>query len=100
MSLFFSFFFFQAEDGIRDLYVTGVQTCALPILASWLGVAGMAGTCVPLARVFQSHVNQAADARQLAFALAAFAPGLVGYGLTANLSRVLYADGRNRASAV
>src|SRR6202042_2937406 len=26
------YFFFQAEDGIRDLYVTGVQTCALPIL--------------------------------------------------------------------
>src|SRR5438874_5011801 len=25
------FFFFQAEDGIRALYVTGVQTCALPI---------------------------------------------------------------------
>src|SRR5438874_8794111 len=25
------FFFFQAEDGIRDLYVIGVQTCALPI---------------------------------------------------------------------
>src|SRR5690349_24143725 len=25
------YFFFQAEDGIRDLYVTGVQTCALPI---------------------------------------------------------------------
>src|SRR2546427_6701829 len=29
---FFFFFFFQAEDGIRDLTVTGVQTCALPIL--------------------------------------------------------------------
>src|SRR5256886_11066149 len=27
------FFFFQAEDGIRDLTVTGVQTCALPILS-------------------------------------------------------------------
>src|SRR5699024_11415504 len=27
-----SFFFFQAEDGIRDRNVTGVQTCALPIL--------------------------------------------------------------------
>src|SRR2546430_13042540 len=27
-----TFFFFQAEDGIRDLTVTGVQTCALPIL--------------------------------------------------------------------
>src|SRR3712207_4828059 len=29
-----SFFFFQAEDGIRDIGVTGVQTCALPILTS------------------------------------------------------------------
>src|SRR5690349_22044046 len=29
--MFWFFFFFQAEDGIRDLYVTGVQTCALPI---------------------------------------------------------------------
>src|SRR2546425_2257037 len=27
----YSFFFFQAEDGIRDKLVTGVQTCALPI---------------------------------------------------------------------
>src|SRR2546430_12096929 len=31
----FGCFFFQAEDGIRDLTVTGVQTCALPI---WLGL--------------------------------------------------------------
>src|SRR5437763_16619920 len=30
----FLFFFFQAEDGIRDTSVTGVQTCALPILSS------------------------------------------------------------------
>src|SRR2546429_5171313 len=29
------FFFFQAEDGIRDVAVTGVQTCALPI-SIWL----------------------------------------------------------------
>src|SRR3989454_4768140 len=37
--LLFFFFFFQAEDGIRDYKVTGVQTCALPILAEsivWL----------------------------------------------------------------
>src|SRR2546425_12522790 len=34
-----SFFFFQAEDGIRDKLVTGVQTCALPILKGliWTG---------------------------------------------------------------
>src|SRR3989475_652841 len=33
------FFFFQAEDGIRDLTVTGVQTCALPICLAGLPVA-------------------------------------------------------------
>src|SRR5437660_6807224 len=32
LAVFFFFFFFQAEDGIRDGHVTGVQTCALPIL--------------------------------------------------------------------
>src|SRR2546422_659300 len=38
------FFFFQAEDGIRDVAVTGVQTCALPIsillLIAWTTWAG------------------------------------------------------------
>src|SRR5688500_19363421 len=37
-SQYLMFFFFQAEDGIRDYKVTGVQTCALPILratCSW-----------------------------------------------------------------
>src|SRR5690606_40702567 len=31
-TVYIAFFFFQAEDGIRDFHVTGVQTCALPIL--------------------------------------------------------------------
>src|SRR5256714_8722345 len=35
LSLLF-FFFFQAEDGIRDKLVTGVQTCALPICLQFL----------------------------------------------------------------
>src|SRR5438105_12529230 len=35
--LFRVFFFFQAEDGIRDPLVTGVQTCALPI--SWVNTS-------------------------------------------------------------
>src|SRR5699024_12211490 len=35
----FFFFFFQAEDGIRDRNVTGVQTCALPIFST--------ATCAP-----------------------------------------------------
>src|SRR5256885_7016656 len=40
MSLCF-FFFFQAEDGIRDYKVTGVQTCALPICTEMATVADM-----------------------------------------------------------
>src|SRR5690606_40703970 len=32
--LYYFCFFFQAEDGIRDFHVTGVQTCALPICLS------------------------------------------------------------------
>src|SRR6266496_4905940 len=46
------FFFFQAEDGIRDLYVTGVQTCALPIssdahLAAIFGEGGTLARALP-----------------------------------------------------
>src|SRR5256885_16804179 len=36
MSVISAFFFFQAEDGIRDYKVTGVQTCALPIFSPTL----------------------------------------------------------------
>src|SRR5256885_10502889 len=36
-SAWISLFFFQAEDGIRDYKVTGVQTCALPISFDFLG---------------------------------------------------------------
>src|SRR5208282_2177952 len=79
---------------------TSATSTRAVMVASWLGVAGMVGTCIPLARVFQSHAGQAAEARQLAIALAAFAPGLGGYGLTADLSRVLYAGGRSRAAAL
>src|SRR3712207_7581459 len=36
--MIYTFFFFQAEDGIRDIGVTGVQTCALPISIKNSGV--------------------------------------------------------------
>src|ERR1039457_6152391 len=44
----FCFFFFQAEDGIRDYKVTGVQTCALPIwfLAVLVGRSSLDGVLV------------------------------------------------------
>src|SRR3989442_10614388 len=64
-----SLFFFQAEDGIRDADVTGVQTCALPIFMPrpdfpfpgyWLGVDGkiqvhMAQGGVPNSDLYRSE---------------------------------------------
>src|SRR5690606_38151868 len=44
-SLIGSVFFFQAEDGIRDFHVTGVQTCALPI---WRQAGGGEDSCVAM----------------------------------------------------
>src|SRR2546430_8631803 len=54
--LLFVFFFFQAEDGIRDLTVTGVQTCALPILfngipVSYFSLKDFLNLCVQLRTV-------------------------------------------------
>src|SRR2546426_11237573 len=43
----FLFFFFQAEDGIRDYKVTGVQTCALPICLVALSRRGFTQACLP-----------------------------------------------------
>src|SRR5699024_11703643 len=47
-------FFFQAEDGIRDRNVTGVQTCALPILKRHPVGCLLALACVLLVLVMQS----------------------------------------------
>src|SRR5207253_7109113 len=56
--LCYFFFFFQAEDGIRDGHVTGVQTCALPISCRSSGE-------IPCARIligFSSRTHRAAGA--------------------------------------
>src|SRR5687768_5050361 len=73
---FVVYFFFQAEDGIRDVAVTGVQTCALPILM----VAAVAKAhemldapethALPVLMIGQRHV-------QLVVLVVAQAPGLV-----------------------
>src|SRR5256885_8078915 len=50
------FFFFQAEDGIRDYKVTGVQTCALPILR----IGGLIVLALGLARWLMIVADQPA----------------------------------------
>src|SRR5271167_2266165 len=49
------FFFFQAEDGIRDRNVTGVQTCALPILQT--GASPRATIALTLAARAMAFLN-------------------------------------------
>src|SRR6266487_6534887 len=70
-----SFFFFQAEDGIRDGRVTGVQTCALPISFALRPVTRLAGVAHQLAAGTPATVPYAKrrdEAGQLARALASY----------------------------
>ena len=75
---------------------TAAGSARAVLLTSCLGAALLAGAAVPAARIFASYPAQV---NQLALAFAAFAPGLIGYGLVACLSRVLLAAGRNRVAA-
>ncbi|MGH3250430.1 MAG: lipid II flippase MurJ, partial [Trebonia sp.] len=77
---------------------TAAASTRAVMIASWLGAAVLIGAREPIARVFESRSAGAASV--LALALAAFALALIGYGLSANLSRVLYARHRNRAPAL
>src|SRR5699024_11624988 len=54
LCVFSSFFFFQAEDGIRDRNVTGVQTCALPILQEEDFALELAAHPMPLGKALYS----------------------------------------------
>src|SRR2546422_11627472 len=51
------FFFFQAEDGIRDVAVTGVQTCALPICPPGLEGAGETAAMATLRLLFPPELR-------------------------------------------
>jgi peptidoglycan biosynthesis protein MviN/MurJ (putative lipid II flippase) len=75
---------------------TAAGAARAAMLVSWLGAALLAGAAWPAARLFVAHPEQV---RQLALAFVAFAPGLVGFGLAAALSRVLFASGRSRVAA-
>src|SRR5690625_7173553 len=69
MNFLIIYFFFQAEDGIRDGHVTGVQTCALPI---WVIVAD--GSVL--------HVTHVSDYNPKGFPLTLGDDVSVGHGVT------------------
>src|SRR5437764_11419777 len=61
------FFFFQAEDGIRDTSVTGVQTCALPISlrSSGVGAHGQFAGRVGLRKAFDDRLELVEESSDL-----------------------------------
>src|SRR5699024_11974784 len=65
------FFFFQAEDGIRDRNVTGVQTCALPILQ-------MRGLCDTTCDIPLPTFTYVLAIKGLSFALLLIVPTAIG----------------------
>jgi putative peptidoglycan lipid II flippase len=77
------------------------QACAgstrAVVLAAWLGAALIAAVAVPAAHVLAKQPDQSS---QLIMGLVMFAPGLVGMGVIANLSRVMLAIGRLKVAAV
>jgi putative peptidoglycan lipid II flippase len=88
----------QAGDAERFAALAARTTRAV-VLVSGLAAGVLAAVSSPGAIVFLGAKSDV-HAPALARAIALFAPGLIGYGLIAHLSRVLYAAGRGRAAAV
>src|SRR5690606_24180722 len=74
----FIFFFFQAEDGIRDFHVTGVQTCALPIFVQLVSSCLSPPGAGPAARGFVPAAGSRACAPYARGARTAPLPGKSG----------------------
>jgi putative peptidoglycan lipid II flippase len=85
--------------GYRD---TLAATTRGVLLLSFLGAAALVALAQPAARLLVAAMapEQAARVGELTAALVGFAPGLVGYGLTAALTRALYARGDTAVAAV
>jgi putative peptidoglycan lipid II flippase len=85
-----------ARDGPAFDQATAGSTRAV-VLAAWLGAALIAAVAVPAAHVLAKMPDQSS---QLIMGLVMIAPGLVGMGVIANLSRVMLALGRLKVAAV
>ncbi|MCW2510885.1 MAG: virulence factor family protein, partial [Modestobacter sp.] len=79
---------------------TLAPAAVLTLVTGAVAAAGLVAVSGPMARVFLSSAADAGSAAALQPTIAAFAPGLLGYGLVALLSRALYARGLWRAPTV
>ncbi|MGI5272217.1 murein biosynthesis integral membrane protein MurJ [Nonomuraea sp. CA-218870] len=90
----------RAEAGEDEEFARlAAATTRAVVLVSGVAAGVLAAASAPGAAVFLADKSQV-DPAALARAVALFAPGLIGYGLIAHLSRVLYATGRARGAAV
>ncbi|MFI6297538.1 murein biosynthesis integral membrane protein MurJ [Nonomuraea sp. NPDC050790] len=91
----------RAESGDADGFAgLAARTTRAVVLVSGLAAGALAAMSEPGARVFLLGSDTAVPAAEFARTIALFAPGLIGYGLIAHLSRVLYAAGRGRQVAI
>jgi putative peptidoglycan lipid II flippase len=88
-----------AAQGSGQLAAATARAVRLVLPASAVGAALLAGTALPVAWVLVLGPAGSGHPDDLAGGLVAFAPGLLGYGLLAVLSRALYAAGAGRAAA-
>src|SRR5229473_4860834 len=102
------FFFFQAEDGIRDKLVTGVQTCALPISSQRKPRILMSSKAEPEPRAEPEAAVAAPEISQATTERAATIPGsehrrirtLVTYGMTPEQVAGLYEASLNEVRRI
>jgi putative peptidoglycan lipid II flippase len=91
----------RADRGDEAGYAAALApTAVLTLVSSAVAAAALVAVSGPMARVFLASDADAGSAVALQPTIAAFAPGLLGYGLVALLSRALYARGLWRAPTV
>jgi len=91
----------RAAAGDADGYAgTAATTTRGIVLVTAAAAAALVAAALPAARMLVLGTPGDPNPAELARALVAFAPGLLGYGLVAHLSRALYAGGESRAAGV
>jgi murein biosynthesis integral membrane protein MurJ len=91
----------HAQDDMGEYTRTLARSSRAVVLVSVTGAAVLIAASWPVARFFGVLSRaEAVPVERMAWALIAFGPGLIGYGLIAHLGRALYARGRGRTAAV
>lgn len=89
----------MSDGDTRGFDAMAAATTRAVVLVSCAAAGVLAAVAAPVARIFLLGTHSAIAPGELARAIVAFSPGLIGYGLIAHTGRALYACGRGRAAA-